>query len=561
MRLIKTLLLVVAAVTLCGCGANKKNSAKNTEQMSSEQAKELMSQYAKVVLSADLRELDKNEQMVVSYLMSAANVMNDIFWKQNLQEDKDVFLSKITDPNLRQYAVINYGPWDQFDGQQAFIAPYGQMPLGANCYPTDMTKEEFDAWEEPTKLSPYTMITRDKKGKLQAVPYHEYFKPEVELAVQYIRRAASYCENPQFKKYLGMRAEALLTDSYFDSDMLWMDVRDSKIDFVIGPIENYIDQIYGVKDAYESYVLLKDMKASKMYANYNHYLPQLQKELPVEDVYKQEVPGSESDLAVYDVLYYAGDCNMAGKTIAINLPNDEQIQLKKGTRKLQLRNAMRAKYDQILVPIAGQLMTEESMKNISFDAFFANVMFHEVAHGMGIKTTLDGKTSVHSALKEQYSALEEAKADVLGLYLITELSRMGVYSQTELIQNYTTFMAGIFRSVRFGASSAHGKANMLTFNYFEKNDAFSRNQQGLYHINFDQMMKAVERLAGEIIVAQGNGDYEFVKKWIENDGVMTTQLEKDLARINGVPVDIYFEMGPKECGIVPVENTIKNNKQ
>ena len=327
----------------------------------------------------------------------------------------------------------------------------------------------------------------------------------------------------------------------------WMTARNNNIDMVVGPIENYTDALFGTKAAHEAFILIKDQDWTQQLARYVAFLPELQRNLPVPEEYKKETPGADADLAVYDAVYYAGDCNANSKTIAINLPNDERVQLEKGTRKLQLKNAMKAKFDAILVPIAEQLMTPESMKNIKFDAFFANVMFHETAHGMGIKNTLDGKGTVRAALKEQYSAIEEAKADVLGLYLITKLSEMGEYTNTELEDNYATFMAGIFRSVRFGASSAHGKANMLTFNYFQREGAFTRNENGQYAINFDAMKLAVEKLAGDILVHQGNGDYEGVKSWIDEDSVIKGELQGDLDRVNeaGVPVDIYYNMGPQ----------------
>ena len=258
------------------------------------------------------------------------------------------------------------------------------------------------------------------------------------------------------------------------------------------------------------------------------------------------MPGSDVDLAAYDVVYYAGDCNANSKTIAINLPNDERVQLQRGTRKLQLKNAMQAKFDKILAPISEVLMTPESMEHIKFDAFFANVMFHETAHGMGIKNTITGKGTVREALSNQYNAIEEAKADVLGLYLVTKLAEMGEYTTTTMEDNYTTFMAGIFRSVRFGAASAHGKANMLTFNYFQNEGAFVRTEDGRYAIDFDKMKVAVEKLAGDILKHQGDGDYEATKAWMGEMSVIKPELQADLDRVNeaGIPVDIYYNMGP-----------------
>ncbi|MEZ5082375.1 MAG: hypothetical protein R2750_02815 [Bacteroidales bacterium] len=309
--------------------------------------------------------------------------------------------------------------------------------------------------------------------------------------------------------------------------------------------------MFGYKAAHESFILIKDKAWSEKLSKYAAFLPQLQKELPVDPIYKQEVPGSDADLSAYDVIYYAGDCNMAGKTIAINLPNDEEVQLKKGTRKLQLKNAMKAKFDHILVPISKELIAEEQQQYITFDAFFSNTMFHEVAHGLGIKNTLNGSGTVRHALKEQYSAIEEGKADILGLYLVTKLHEMGEFTETDLMDNYVTFMAGIFRSVRFGAASAHGKANMVRFNYFLEKGAFRTNETGKYVVDMEKMIEASEQLTQMILKIQGDGDYEAAKILIAEQGIIKSGLQVELDRLSdaGIPVDIVFEQGPEVVGL------------
>ena len=287
-------------------------------------------------------------------------------------------------------------------------------------------------------------------------------------------------------------------------------------------------------------------------AKYVAYLTELQENLPVEDIYKAEKPGTDAQLNAYDVVYYAGDCNAGSKTIAVNLPNDEEIQKSKGTRRSQLKNAMQAKFDQILVPIANELIIEEQRKNITFEAFFGNTMFHEVAHGLGIKNTINGKGTAREALKEKYSALEEGKADILGLYMVSYLSEIGVYTEGELLDNYVTFLAGIFRSVRFGAASAHGKANMLRFNYFEKEGAFSKDQTtGLYKVEFEKMKLAMNKLSAFILKLQGDGDYEGVEKVMEEMGNIGPELQKDLDGLSqkGIPVDIVFDQGKAALGL------------
>jgi hypothetical protein len=327
--------------------------------------------------------------------------------------------------------------------------------------------------------------------------------------------------------------------------MAWMDMKDNRFDMVIGPIETYEDQLFGAKASFTAYVLIKDMDWSKRLAHYAELLPGLQRGLPVADAYKRETPGADAQLNAYDVVYYAGDCNAGSKTIAINLPNDEQVQLAKGTRRLQLKNAMRAKFDRILVPIADELIAEDQRGHITFDAFFANTMFHEVAHGLGIKNTLGGKGTVREALQEQASALEEGKADILGLYMVTALHETGEIDDAPLEDNYVTFLAGIFRSVRFGATSAHGKANMVRFNFFREMGAFTRDEAtGTYRADIDKMKEAVAALSEKILVLQGDGDYEAAKGFVDSMSVIDS-LQPDLERLSdaGIPVDIVFDQG------------------
>ncbi|MDY0101636.1 MAG: Zn-dependent hydrolase [Lentimicrobium sp.] len=509
-----------------------------------------LSIYAPFTLTANISHLSEKEKQLLPLLFDAAQLMDDIYWQQTIG-DKEAFISAIKDKNARKFAEINYGPWDRLNGNKSFISGIGEKPLGANFYPVDMTREEFEALNNPDKSSLYTLIRRNDDGSLRVVWYHDAYASKVEKAADLLKQAAVLAEDAGLKKYLELRAEALLTDKYQESDFAWMDMKTSNIDFVVGPIENYEDALFGTKAAQESFVLIKDVKWSERLAHFAALLPDLQKGLPVDQKYKNEVPGSDADLNAYDVVYYRGDCNAGSKTIAINLPNDEEVQLKKGSRKLQLKNAMQAKFDKIVVPIADLLIDESQRKYIKFDAFFGNTMFHEVAHGLGIKNTLDGKGTVREALKEQYSAIEEAKADILGLYLVTKLYEMGELNEGEVMDNYVTFMAGIFRSVRFGAASAHGKANMLTFAHFAENKAFTYQENGTYLVNFDSMKLAVESLANMILTMQGDGDYVKVKDLINTKSVIPVQLKTDLDRLKeaSIPVDIVFTQGKSELGL------------
>ena len=538
-------LAIVVAVALVVAACNNKKS-EPVEEPVQEQTNNLSDKYAEYVLTTDISHLSENEREMLPLLFEAADIMDNLFWLENYG-DKDELMTKIGDnADLRKMANITYGAWDGLDGNKPFVEGIGEKPAGAQFYPVDMTEEEWNAFDDPDKNSQYTMVVRDEEGNLKCVWYHDYFEQQIKKAASLLDDASELAGDEEFAEYLRLRAKALRTDDYLESDMQWMDVRNNNIDMVIGPIENYTDARYGIKASHEAFILIKDQEWTKQLARYAAYVPELQKQLPVPEEYKKEVPGADLDLAAYDAVYYAGDCNANSKTIAINLPNDERVQLERGTRKLQLKNSIQAKFDKILVPIANELMTPESAENIKFDAFFANVMFHETAHGMGIKNTITGKGTVREALGNQYSAIEEAKADVLGLYLVTKLAEMGVYDKTDIVDNYVTFMAGIFRSVRFGAASAHGKANMLTFNYFQNEGAFTRNEDGLYAIDFDKMKVAVEKLAGDILQCQGNGDYEAAKAWLGELSLIKPELQADLDRVNGagIPTDIYFNMGP-----------------
>ena len=545
-------LAIVAAVALIvvACDNNKPEQPATSEQeqkVEKDAVSHLSDKYAEYTLTTDISHLSENEREMLPLLFEAADIMDGLFWQENYG-DKDELMARIgNNADLRKMASIAYGPWDGLDDNKSFVKGIGAKPAGAQFYPSDMTEEEWDAFDDPNKTSQYTMIVRDEEGKLKCVWYHDYFEQQIKKVASLLDDASELAGDEEFAEYLRLRAKALRTDDYLESDMQWMDVRNNNIDMVIGPIENYTDARYGIKASHEAFILIKDQEWTKQLARYAAFVPELQKQLPVPVQYKKEVPGADVDLAAYDVVYYAGDCNANSKTIAINLPNDERVQLARGTRKLQLKNAMQAKFDKILQPIAQELMTPESMEHIKFDAFFANVMFHETAHGMGIKNTITDRGSVREALGNQYSPIEEAKADVLGLYLVTKLAEMGEYTNTDIVDNYVTFMAGIFRSVRFGAASAHGKANMLTFNYFQKEGAFVRDEQGRYAIDFDKMKVAVEKLAGDILQCQGNGDYEAAKAWLNEMSVIKPELQADLDRVNnaGIPTDIYFNMGPQ----------------
>ncbi|WP_291075753.1 MULTISPECIES: dipeptidyl-peptidase 3 family protein [unclassified Empedobacter] len=539
--------MIAFAGVLSSCSTQK--TAAESTQTSIEMTKDYAFQYyAQVPLTTDISHLTKNEKEILRLMFKTADIMDDLFWQQAYGAKID--LMDETKGEAKEYAKINYGPWDRLNNETPFINGIGAKPAGATFYPIDMTKEEFEQANIKDGKSLYSIIRRNREGKLYSIPYHENFKNQLSKAAEYLTKASELAEDAGLKKYLKLRAAALISDDFYASDLAWMDMKNANIDMVVGPIENYEDQLFGYKTSYSAYILVKDIEWSKKLAKFVQYLPELQKNLPVSANYKKEIPGTDSDLNAYDVVYYAGDCNAAGKTIAINLPNDEKVQLEKGTRRLQLKNAMKAKFDKILAPIATALIDESQQKNIKFDAFFSNVMFHEVAHGLGIKNTVNEKGSVRDALKEANSALEEGKADILGLYMVNQLLKKGELTGTQE-DYFVTFLAGILRSVRFGASSAHGQANMIAFNYFAENGAFEKTTNGRYRVNVAKMEKAMNGLSELILTLQGNGDYDGVKKLYADKGIIHDDLQKDLdvLKTKNIPVDVVFEQGPKMLGL------------
>jgi hypothetical protein len=487
---------------------------------------------------------------MIPVLLEAAQIMDDIFWEQTWG-NKNALLDTIGDPYAKQFAIINYGPWDRLGENKAFIAGIGEKPKGANFYPTDMTREEFEKWNDKNKSSQYTIIVRNEDKSLKSVWYHELYAEKTKKASDLLLKAAELAEDAGLKKYLTLRAKALLTDDYFESDMAWMDMKTNTLDIVIGPIENYEDELFGYKSAHEAAILVKDKEWSTKLEKYAAMLPELQKELPCDPKYKKEIPGTSSDLNAYDILYYAGHTNSGGKTIAINLPNDEKVQLAKGSRRLQLKNAMQAKFDKILVPISEILIDPDQRKNIKFDAFFGNVMFHEVAHGLGIKNTITGKGNLRQALKEQYSGWEEAKADVVGLWMVAWLINKGELTGITVEDAYVTYMAGLIRSVRFGAAEAHGKANMMCFNFFEDKQAFSRNSDGTYKVDIEKTRQAINEWSAFILSVEGEGDYDKAVSYMQANGKVRPDLQTglDLLKTANIPKDVVFEQGKVALGL------------
>ena len=526
----KLYLLAAAAIAVAAC-AQKDDTLKAKVES-----------YAVVEVKSPLYDaLSENDKKIVALFREAADIMDGLFWKQTFG-DKSL-IEELPEGPEKAYALINYGAWDHLDNNAPFIKGYDQKPLGCQYYPQDMTVEEFEAFDDPDKLSLYTVIRRDENGALKTVWYRDEYKEEIEKVCALLEQAIELTENEGMRNYLVERVKAFRTDDYLASDLAWMDMKDCNMDLVIGPIENYDDHLFEAKAAYEAFILLKDEARSANLAKYVGLLPELQKALPCAPEYKTFVPGTSSDLNVYDAIYYAGDCNAGSKTIAINLPNDERVHAAKGARRLQLYNSMMAKFDKIMAPIGEVLVSEEQQKYLSADAFFWNVTFHEVAHGLGVKQTVNGKGTVDAAMGSEKTTWEEAKADILGLFMVSKLIDMGEITDITKEESVATFIAGIVRSVRFGFASSHGKANMMCYNYMEDNRAFTRNEEGKYVIDFEKAAEVINSWANLILTTQANGDFEFAQKYSSVNASIRENLAADIEKVNGagIPRDIVFD--------------------
>ncbi|MCF6356744.1 MAG: Zn-dependent hydrolase [Draconibacterium sp.] len=542
------LMIIIVAAFAFSCNSTSNNDSKmEVNKVIKQKADEFVS----FKLTTDLTVLTEKEKQMLPILLDAAKLMEEIYWME-AYGNRDELFSDGLDKYTEKFLKINYGPWERLNNNEPFIDGFKTKPAGANFYPANITKEEFENCNDNTKNSQYTLIRKGEGGILKSIPFHIAFETQVKKAADLLLKAAALAEDSGLQNYLEKRADALLTDEYYESDVAWMEMKNNTIDFIIGPIENYEDQLFGYKAAHESFILIKDKSWSEKLVKYAALLPGLQKALPCDQKYKNETPGVDSDMNVYDAIYYAGDCNAGSKTIAINLPNDERVRETKGSRKLQLKNSMQAKFDKILIPISELLIAKDQQKHVKFEAFFENTMFHEVAHGLGMGNTVDKSSTVREALKNTYTSMEEGKADILGLWCVYQLNEMGEMGEKDMMDNFVTFMAGIFRSVRFGAASAHGKANMMRFYYFQETGAFTRDDvTGTYRVNFEKMKVAMLNLSADILKIQGDGDYETARKLIEEKGFIRKALQKDLDRISnaGIPRDIFFEQGAEVLGL------------
>jgi hypothetical protein len=542
-EMLATGLLAAVAGFACSTAETPLNEPAPIEVIVRNDIGERLTRYAPTELEADLSGVPDGELAVLRELIEAGRVMDEIFLLQVWQRNPELRAAIAGESDeVATYFRINFGPWDRLDEMEPFLVEM-EHPPGAGYYPNDMTAEEFEAWlaEHPDDreafTSLHTLIRRESDG-LVAVPYSQAFTEQLARAAEHLRVAAELTENDSLRTFLLARAEAFGTDDYYESDLAWMDL-DSPVEVTIGPYETYEDALFGYKAAFEAFVTVNIPEESERLERFKEFLPWLEENLPIPDEHKNE-RGTESPIRVVDEVFVGGDSKAGVQTLAFNLPNDERVREEKGSKKVMLRNVLRAKFEKILVPIAERVMVTEDIDRISFDAFFSESLHHELSHGLGPgKITVDGReTEVRLELKELYSTLEEAKADVMGVYNILALVEEGEMPESFRDTLVPTYVAGLFRSARFGLHEAHGRGVVSQFNYLLEKGALEVDSEGRFRAVDDEFPGAIRDLLHEMLMLQAVGDYEGTAEFLATYGVASEALVAAIDRLGNVPVDI-----------------------
>jgi len=547
--------LLIFPLFFMSCGKKEKPKGgtmgiiKNYEKI--DIVKTQVEKMAPVEIACDSAGLSENEKKALDLIVKAAQYMDEIFLRQVYGKNEAIRTELLKQENpdyaaLRELFEIHMGPFDRLENHKPFINLEENKPAGANFYPADMTKKEFEAYikahpeDEKTFTAERTLIRR-KNGRLAAIPYAEAYKEFLEPAAKLLKEAARYIDNPSLKKYLVSRADAFASDDYYQSDIDWVLLKDHTIEVVIGPYEVYEDGLFGYKSSFESFVTLVDEAESKKLQVLGAYLDDMEKNLPIDDQYKNFARGKSSPIMVVNEVFTAGDTKAGVQTTAYNLPNDERVRESTGSKKVMLKNIAQAKYEKCWIPIVKEVLAEADLPFCSFDSYFNHVLMHEIAHGLGpgnIKK--DGKkTSVNKELKELYSIIEEAKADVVGLYCYKTMLDKGVFPKDLEKNIYVTYLGGIFRSVRFGIEAAHGGGNAIQLHYILEKGGFSFDEKtARFKLNPDKIEDAVTQLAHDILIIEALGDYTKAKEMIAKYCVISPQLKQALDKLVHVPVDI-----------------------
>lgn len=513
--------------------------------------KDLLKKFVPIEIEVKDSAIAEAHRPALKKLLEAAKLIDELFWLQADERNPTWRKELAADPAMADTLAVfdvMYGPWNRLDDNRAFWGEE-RRAKGITFYPRDMDKEEFNAWlaehpEDREAFTGYFTVIRRQGDKLVAVPFSEAYAEQLMPAAKLLDEAAELAVDPRLATYLRSRAAAFRSNRYTQSDMDWMDLGDGDIEAVIGPYEVYDDELFGYKAAYQAYITLRDPVSSAKLEAIKSFIPDMEAYLPIDDKYRNAHRGTDSPISVVDLLTNSGYGRVGVQALAFNLPNDELVREQKGSKKVMLKNVAEAKYEKILLPIAQRLIRSEQVGNVSFEAFFNHTLVHETGHGLGpgkIQVVRDGQritTSVNEELKELYVAIEEAKADTLGLYLNYLLVEKGMHPAGFMENVYASFLGGFFRSVRFGAGSAHGKANMIQFNYLVEKGAVVRDADGKYGYVSEKMFDAVKSLAHDILMIQALGDYEAGAAFVEKYGQMGPELQSALERLSDVPTDI-----------------------
>ena len=545
----KIVLLAVAIAFLTVVPGSRARST-NMETPTSLAAK--IKRFAPTVLTADTTKLAPNDARALQKIIAAAKYLDPLYRRQ-IWSGNEALLQKLQADQSTlgrerlHYFLINQGPWSQLDENQPFIEGVPARPAQANFYPADITKEEFNTWlsglgaEEKARATGYFhCVRRDASGKLKTVPYNEEYREFLEPAAKLLREAAALTTNDTLRDFLTKRASAFASNDYYDSDVAWMDL-DAPIDLTIGPYETYEDEMFGYKAAYEAYVTLRDQGESAKLAHFSQYLQELEDHLPMDAKYRNPKLGAGSPIRVVNEVYSSGEGNTGVQTAAFNLPNDERVVKEKGSKRIMLKNVQDAKFNKTLVPISLVVLDTAQQRRVSFEAFFTHILTHELMHGLGPHNiNVDGQaTTVRLQLKELYSAIEEAKADITGLWALQYLIDKGVVDKQMEQTLYVTYLASAFRSVRFGINEAHGRGVAMQFNYLTDEGAIKFDERtGKFSIDETKVKDAVRKLTHEILTIEAEGSHEKAQALLDKYAVVRPAMKGAFDRLGDVPVDI-----------------------
>ena len=507
--------------------------------------------FAPTELSADLSTLPQNEREALAHIIQAAEVMDALFMRQVWGGNDALLSSLVRDQSPRgrarlHYFLINKGPWSRIDHNEPFVPNVPKKPEQANFYPADATKAEVEKWiaglNPAQKLQAtgfFTTIRRSPDRRLIAVPYSQEYQGELEVAAGHLREAARLTKQPTLKAFLESRATAFQTNDYYDSDVKWMEL-DATIEPTIGPYEVYEDEWFNYKAAFEAFVTVKDQAESAKLQKFSSSLQEIENNLPIDPKYRNPRLGALAPIAVVNTVFSSGDANRGIQTAAFNLPNDERVIREKGSKRVMLKNNQEAKFSKVLTPISKIALASADQPNVAFDAFFTHILMHELMHGLGPHDiSVSGRnTTVRQELKETYSTIEEAKADVSGLFALQFLVDRGQLDKTFERTMYTTFLASAFRSIRFGINEAHGRGQAIQVNYFLDKGAFRVNADGTFTVDASKIRQAVSDLTREIMTLQAEGSYAKAKAMIDKLGVVRPEVKRVLDRLSEIPIDI-----------------------